>query len=61
VLVAGVIWGQGTGLYIGLAAFGLGMLVQTAWLWVRSRPVVRAAQTREAGAVAFQSTDASDH
>ena len=59
VLGAGVVWGQVPGLYIGLAAFGLGMLVQTAWLWVRSRPVVRAAQARDAGVAPLQPADAS--
>jgi hypothetical protein len=37
-LWAGVTWGRVTGLYVGLAAFVIAMLVQTVWLWVRSRP-----------------------
>jgi hypothetical protein len=41
ILGAGVIWGQITGLYVGLAAYGAGSLMQTFWLWHRSRPVMR--------------------
>jgi hypothetical protein len=37
-LWAGVAWGRITGLYVGLAAFVAAMLVQTVWLWYRSRP-----------------------
>jgi hypothetical protein len=43
ILWAGVTWGQVAGLYIGLVAFGASTLMQTAWLWQRSRT---AAQTR---------------
>ncbi len=48
ILWAGVAWGQVTGLYIGLVAFGTSTLMQTAWLWQRSRPAVRAVQARYA-------------
>ncbi|MBC8331886.1 MAG: hypothetical protein H8E28_07885 [Anaerolineae bacterium] len=37
----GIAWGEMPGLYVGLIAFTLGMGVQTLWLWVRSRPVMR--------------------
>jgi len=47
ILWAGVAWGQVTGLYVGLAAFGAGALVQTVWLWQRSRPAMRAVQARD--------------
>ena len=47
ILVSGVIWGQMIGLYVGLAAFSFGMLIQTFWLWVRSRPVLRALYERD--------------
>jgi len=46
-LVGGVMWGKMIGLYVGLGAFGFGMLIQTIWLWVRSRPVLRALYERE--------------
>jgi hypothetical protein len=46
-LFAGVRWGQVTGIYIGLAAFSISTLVQTAWLWYRSRPVLAAAEARD--------------
>jgi hypothetical protein len=40
VLWAGVAQGRATGLYVGVVALGAGMLVQTAWLWWRSRPAL---------------------
>jgi hypothetical protein len=40
VLWAGVLWGKMTGLYVGLIAFSTGMLFQTIWLWIRSRPAM---------------------
>jgi hypothetical protein len=46
-LWVGVVWGQVVGLYIGLTAFGLGSLTQTAWLWIRSRPVMRRLDERD--------------
>ncbi|MEE8392595.1 MAG: hypothetical protein V3S14_17575 [Anaerolineae bacterium] len=42
VLWTGVAWGQMTGLYVGIASLGSGMLAQTFWLWRRSRPTMRA-------------------
>jgi hypothetical protein len=47
VLSAGVMWGQATGLYIGLAAFTLSMISQTAWLWWRSAAIRRQVQLRD--------------
>ena len=41
-LWAGVVWGQVIGLYVGLAAFTISSAAQTAWLWWRSRPALRA-------------------
>jgi hypothetical protein len=46
-LLGGVIWGKMIGLYIGLGAFSFGMLIQTFWLWVRSRPVLHALCERD--------------
>lgn len=46
-LLGGVTWGTITGLYVGLGAFSFGMLVQTIWLWVRSRPVLHALYERD--------------
>ena len=48
ILVFGVIWGQMTGLYISLLAFSAGMLFQTIWLFVRSRPPMHALDARDA-------------
>ena len=47
VLIILVCIGAVVGLYIGLAAFGVGALAQTTWLWWRSRPAVRALQARD--------------
>lgn len=54
VLAAGVAWGMVTGLYVGLAAFALANVAQTAWLWVRSRPAVERLQARDAQGAAMQ-------
>jgi hypothetical protein len=34
-LLAGILWGQASGLYIGMAAITLGETVRAAWLWHR--------------------------
>jgi progressive ankylosis protein len=44
----GVAWGQAIGLYVGLAAFAISTAAQTAWLWWRSRPALRAVAIRDA-------------
>jgi hypothetical protein len=46
--------GQAAGLYIGLAAFALSSLMQTAWLWYRSRPVMRSVQVRDMASLPLQ-------
>lgn len=43
ILWAGAAWGRMTGLYVGLVALGVARLAQTAWLWQRSRPLMRKA------------------
>lgn len=45
VLGFGVAWGGAAGLYVGLLALAASVAVQTAWLWWRSRPILR--QIRE--------------
>jgi hypothetical protein len=52
ILVGGVTWEKMIGLYVGLGAFSFGMLVQTIWLWVRGRPVLRALYERDYGSEA---------
>jgi hypothetical protein len=59
ILWAGVAWAQTTGLYVGLAALGAGMLAQTVWLGQRSRPALRAMQARDAAGTARRMADAS--
>ncbi len=48
ILGVGVAWGQLPGLYVGLAAVTAGLLLQTGWLWWRSRQVMQAVQARDA-------------
>ncbi|MCP4539976.1 MAG: hypothetical protein GY832_22780 [Chloroflexi bacterium] len=47
VLLIGILWQRVTGLYVGLAALGVGLLMQTSWLWWRSRPTMRALHIRD--------------
>ncbi len=47
VLVFGVVWGEMTGLYIGLLAFSAGMFFQTIWLYVRSRAPMHTLDLRD--------------
>ena len=49
---AGVFWGMTTGLYVGLATLTISMLVQTLWLWYRSRPVMRLVGERDSDGLA---------
>lgn len=44
-LVAGIVWGEFTGLYVGVAAFLVGAMAQVLWLWVRSRPALTELQS----------------
>jgi len=46
-LTAGVIWGQVTGLYIGLGVFLISSAAQNGWLWYRSRSVFKTIQDRD--------------
>ncbi len=48
ILGAGVAWGQIPGLYVGLTAVTAGLMLQTGWLWWRSRAVMQAVQSRDA-------------
>lgn len=57
ILWGGVIWGEVPGLFVGLAAFDIAMLVQTIWLWYRSRPPLAAAFKRDAEHIDLQSMD----
>jgi hypothetical protein len=47
VLNEGISKGYSIGLFIGLLAFAFGMLNQTLWLWLRSRPAIRATNERD--------------
>jgi hypothetical protein len=41
VLGFGVTWGGAAGLYVGLLALAASVATQTAWLWWRSRPILK--------------------
>jgi hypothetical protein len=56
ILWAGVVWGQITGLYVGLGAFSVGAIAQSLWLWFRSRPAMKVLNDRDAGMAASQKT-----
>ena len=58
-LVAGVSWGQWTGLYVALAAFSTAMLMQTAWLWYRSRSTLRSTLERDEREWALSGSEAA--
>jgi hypothetical protein len=57
-LWAGVSWGRITGLYVGLAAFVTAMLVQTVWLWHRSRPAESLVLERDRSQASQQPSEA---
>lgn len=46
-LWVGVAWGRMGGFYVGLTALVVGLSMQTVWLWIRSRVVVRALLIRD--------------
>ncbi len=48
ILIGGVVWGAGTGLYVALFAFLIGELLRSFWLWLRSRDVRRDLHSRGA-------------
>jgi hypothetical protein len=48
VLAAGVVWGGAKGLFVAWTAFSLGSVLQTFWLWLRSRPAMKMISAREA-------------
>lgn len=47
ILMAGVVWQGAVGIYVGLAAFSVGDLVRTLWLWRRSRAAWSYIEARE--------------
>ncbi len=47
ILSAGVMWRRVAGLYVGLAALTLSTLIQVAWLWHRSHPVLTSIRQRD--------------
>ena len=59
VLVGGVVWGDVAGLYVGLAALSVGRLLQTVWLWYRSRPAVEDVEARDRALGAPHRADAA--
>jgi len=58
ILVGGVVWGDVAGLYVGLAAITVGRLMQTLWLWHRSRGAKDRVELRDNGPITLQAADA---
>jgi hypothetical protein len=57
ILFGGVLWGGVAGLYVGLAAVSLGRIVQTIWLWYRSRPAMECVEQRDDSTATLQAAD----
>ena len=57
ILVGGAVWDRIAGLYVALGAVSVGRLIQTVWLWYRSRPVMESVQRRDQGATRLQTAD----
>lgn len=47
ILGAGIISGGFAGIYVGIAALTLGLLAQTVWLWIGSRPTLKEIKSRD--------------
>jgi hypothetical protein len=47
ILVAGVVWDQAPGLYVGILALTLSVFTQTVWLWFRGRPVIKKIEAQD--------------
>ena len=44
---SGVAWGGVPGFYVGLTILSFSTMIQTAWLWWRSRPILQKIRTRD--------------
>ncbi len=56
-LVGGVLWHRVAGLYVALVAISTGRLIQTIWLWHRSRPAMRCVERRDERSAGLQAAD----
>ncbi len=56
ILLAGMLWGVVTGLYVALGAFTLGEFLRTFWLWLRSQEVHRHPQEWESAPIDLSPT-----
>jgi hypothetical protein len=57
ILFGGALWARVAGLYVGLAAVSLGRILQTAWLWYRSRPAMECVEQRDRSSAPLQAAD----
>jgi hypothetical protein len=57
ILLGGVLWDRVAGLYLALAAVTVGRLIQTLWLWRRSRSAVKGVERRDEDVVPLQAAD----
>ncbi len=56
-LTLGVRFGMMTGLYVGLISYALSTLIQTLWLWLRSRPALLLVHHRDEVEISFPPTE----
>ncbi len=56
-LVAGAVWHEVPGLYVALAAISVGRLVQTVWLWYRSRSAMESLERADEGGARLHAAD----
>jgi hypothetical protein len=47
IVIAGLLWGRVSGVYVAAVAYTVSALAQTAWLWYRSRPALEAVRVRD--------------
>jgi len=57
VLAVGIAWGRMAGLFVALAAVSLGRLIQTIWLWYRSRSAMESVERRDDVGASLQAAD----
>jgi hypothetical protein len=60
-LLTGVVSDWLPGLYVGLAAISIARLIQTIWLWYRSRAAMRRVEQRDAEAMRVEAADVGTH
>lgn len=47
ILAAGILWGGIDGIYVGVLALTVSVIIQAIWLWRRSRPIISSVRVRD--------------